>query len=64
MSTIDITQKAKELADKSPQDILKFALETYENIAVSFSGAEDIILVDMAYKINKNVKYIGGIEEV
>jgi phosphoadenosine phosphosulfate reductase len=45
-----------ELHKKSPQKILERALSLYDNIAISFSGAEDVVLIDMAHKINPNVK--------
>lgn len=40
-----------EYAGKTPQQILKLALENFDNIAISFSGAEDVVLVDMGVKI-------------
>ena len=41
-----------EYAEKDPRDILALALREYSgDIAVSFSGAEDVVLVDMASKI-------------
>jgi phosphoadenosine phosphosulfate reductase len=44
-----ITSLAAELADKHPRDILALALREYApNLAISFSGAEDVVLVDMA----------------
>jgi len=46
---------AQEYRDQSPQDILKLALENFDNIAISFSGAEDVVLVDMATKIRPDV---------
>ena len=43
---------AAEYANGEPRDILKIALREYPgDIAVSFSGAEDVVLVDMAAKI-------------
>lgn len=43
---------ATEYANKSPQEIIALALKEYGgNIAVSFSGAEDVVLVDMATKV-------------
>ncbi len=43
---------AAELADKNPRDILAVALREYApNLAISFSGAEDVVLVDMASKL-------------
>ncbi|MBA4151862.1 MAG: phosphoadenylyl-sulfate reductase [Acinetobacter sp.] len=45
-----VTQWQQELADKSPQSIIKQALTHYPNAAISFSGAEDVVLIDMAVK--------------
>jgi 3'-phosphoadenosine 5'-phosphosulfate sulfotransferase (PAPS reductase)/FAD synthetase len=43
----DIEQLAEEMENSTPQEILKYALDNYgPNIAVSFSGAEDVVLVD------------------
>jgi len=53
---LDIPALAEEYDQKSPQDILKLALDSFDNIAISFSGAEDVVLVDMATKISNNVK--------
>ena len=49
---IDLIQA--EYAHKSPQQILRYALSQFDNIAISFSGAEDVVLIDMASKITKN----------
>lgn len=47
--TIDIVDAlATEYADKSPSDILKLALSQQGEVAISFSGAEDVVLIDMA----------------
>jgi phosphoadenosine phosphosulfate reductase len=48
---VDIEKLAEEYENKSPQKILELALENYRNIAISFSGAEDVVLIDMAKKI-------------
>ncbi len=53
---IDLESLDAELSKKSPQKILERALSMYDNIAISFSGAEDVVLIDMAYKINPDVK--------
>ncbi|NJL83810.1 MAG: phosphoadenylyl-sulfate reductase [Chloroflexaceae bacterium] len=45
-----------DLATKSPQKILRLVLKQFEAIAISFSGAEDVVLIDMAAKINKDVR--------
>lgn len=47
----DITQLAEAYAHRHPRDILARALQEYSpRIAISFSGAEDVVLVDMAAK--------------
>jgi phosphoadenosine phosphosulfate reductase len=38
-----------------PRDILKEVLEAVPNITVSFSGAEDVALVIMAWKLRKDI---------
>lgn len=53
VNTVDIDA---ELQKASPQKILKYALEQFDNIAVSFSGAEDVVLVHMAHQIRPDVK--------
>jgi len=45
-----------QLATQSPQEILRYALETFNNIAISFSGAEDVVLIDMAIKIRPDLQ--------
>ena len=55
-NTINITEIEQELVNKAPQQILRYALENHNNIAVSFSGAEDVVLIDMAYKIRSDIK--------
>lgn len=46
----NLGQWADELQHKTPQQIIKFALQQYPNLAISFSGAEDVVLIDMAVK--------------
>lgn len=41
---------------ETPQEVLAFALEKFDKPAISFSGAEDIVLIDMAAKITKNFR--------
>ena len=55
-NSISITDIDSELAAQSPQDILRYALENHDNIAISFSGAEDVVLIDMAHKIRPDVQ--------
>lgn len=50
--TIDVTEieaRAAELSASQPQHILAWAMETWAmELALSFSGAEDVLLIDMA----------------
>jgi phosphoadenosine phosphosulfate reductase len=55
MSTLDIAQLHAELAGRNPRVILKKALELFDNIAISFSGAEDVVLIDLASKIRPDI---------
>ncbi|WP_421658666.1 phosphoadenylyl-sulfate reductase [Leptothermofonsia sp. ETS-13] len=52
----DISGLETELSNQSPQKILERALSLFDNIAISFSGAEDVVLIDMAYRMNRAVK--------
>lgn len=51
-----ISQWQKTLAPQTPKDILRFAHEQFDNIAISFSGAEDVVLIDLAKKVSKHVQ--------
>ncbi len=53
---LTIEQLAKEYEHKSPQEILEYALKNCRNIAISFSGTEDVVLIDMAKKTGKNFR--------
>ena len=53
--TINYVDIDAKLQQASPQEILKYALEQHDNIAISFSGAEDVAIVDMASKIKPGV---------
>ena len=55
MTSFDIEQLQAELADKNPRTVLKKALALFDNIAISFSGAEDVVLIDMALKIRPDI---------
>lgn len=46
-----IESLAISLQDKHPKKILAHALENHSEIAISFSGAEDVILIDLASKL-------------
>lgn len=53
LNTVDIDAK---LQGKSPKEILEFALGEFDNIGISFSGAEDVVLIDIAHKINPDIE--------
>ncbi len=45
-------QLAERFDDASPQEILRYALERFgSSCAISFSGAEDVVLIDMASQL-------------
>ena len=52
-----LSERATEYATLQPQEILRIAFEEYgPDVAISFSGAEDVVLVDMASKLGVNVR--------
>ncbi len=53
---LNIEQLAKEYDNKTPQEIIDLALSKFTNIAISFSGAEDVVLIDMAKKTGKKFR--------
>jgi phosphoadenosine phosphosulfate reductase len=55
-SGLNLSDIDAKLQEASPQDILKYALQEHDNLAISFSGAEDVVLIDMACKIAEGVK--------
>ncbi|WP_404362349.1 phosphoadenylyl-sulfate reductase [Marinobacter sp.] len=52
----EIQQLNEELATQSPRAIMKAALTRYDNIAISFSGAEDVALIELAHKLTDNLQ--------
>lgn len=56
MSAFDLSNAQTELLGKNPRTILKAALHNFDNIAISFSGAEDVVLIDMALQIRKDIQ--------
>lgn len=55
MNKLDILDLETHLQTQTPQQILAYALKEFDNIALSFSGAEDVVLVDMATRIRPDV---------
>lgn len=53
---LTLEQLSKEYDNKTPQEIIDLALSKFTNIAISFSGAEDVVLIDMAKKTGKKFR--------
>ncbi|MGH8477236.1 MAG: phosphoadenylyl-sulfate reductase [Methylococcales bacterium] len=57
MDPYEITNNlAAQLEGKNPRAILKAAISHFDRIAVSFSGAEDVVMVDMALNIEPKIE--------
>lgn len=52
----DFSELDVQLQAKSPRQIIEYALNQHDNIAISFSGAEDVALIDIATKIRPDVQ--------
>lgn len=49
---VDVAAAAEALAEQAPPDILRWGLERFgDRCAIAFSGAEDVVLIDMASKL-------------
>ncbi len=56
MLSIDFIKDINEtFSTESPKVILAEALKIQPNIALSFSGAEDVVIIDMAHKIRPDI---------
>jgi phosphoadenosine phosphosulfate reductase len=54
---LDVEKVNEDLQAKSPQEVLEWALnEFHPNIALAWSGAEDIAVADMMIKINPEAR--------
>jgi len=54
-TTINLLDLERELQHQTPQKILKYAISQFDNIAISFSGAEDVALIEMAVNLRKDI---------
>lgn len=52
---IDVVDLEQQLQQQSPQKIIKYAATHFEKIAVSFSGAEDVALIEMILNYRKDI---------
>jgi len=46
----------EQLQGQNPRKIFKAAFEKFDNIAIAFSGAEDVVLIDLAINIRKDIQ--------
>lgn len=53
---MDLVRAARDMEVWPPQAVLEWALARFEHIALSFSGAEDVVLVDMAVRIDPDAR--------
>ncbi len=51
----DLEHWQTALAGKKPRAILKTAFEHFDHIAIAFSGAEDVVLIDIACQLRDRV---------
>jgi phosphoadenosine phosphosulfate reductase len=54
-SKINVIDLEQQLQQQSPQKIIKYALAQFDKIAISFSGAEDVVLIEMARNYRPDV---------
>lgn len=52
----DIRQWDQTLQQATPRKLLEEAFSRFENIAISFSGAEDVVLIDLAIRLRPDVR--------
>jgi phosphoadenosine phosphosulfate reductase len=55
MTGFEFEPLARHLSTQEPEQILEWVLNQYDNLALSFSGAEDVVLVHMASQIRPGV---------
>ncbi|NRB09131.1 MAG: phosphoadenylyl-sulfate reductase [Richelia sp.] len=53
---LNISALETEYSQKAPREIIEFAFKAFNNMAISFSGAEDVVLIDIASKITKDFR--------
>ncbi len=64
MSSINATIQdlASELGSKGPKEIIRHALENHGKVAVSFSGAEDVVLIEMATQVSSTPVHVFSLD--
>jgi phosphoadenosine phosphosulfate reductase len=54
--TFALEKLQADLAGKNPRAILKAALAHFDNIGIAFSGAEDVVLIDLASQLRPGIR--------
>lgn len=54
--TFNIDRLSNEYSAKEPTEILALAIEKFTNIAIAFSGAEDVVLIDMVIRSRPDIQ--------
>ena len=44
------------MSQTEPKEIIKLALDSHDRVGISFSGAEDVVLIDIACSVSDNVQ--------
>ncbi len=53
--SINLVDVDKRLQSASPEEIIKYGVENIDNIALSFSGAEDVVIIDIASRLKPGI---------
>ena len=56
MTSFNLDAFTQANTEDAAQKIIHNALKEFDNIAISFSGAEDVVLIDMAVKAKKDIQ--------
>ena len=56
VSQLDIGRLAAHYAERTPEEIMALALERCNRLAISFSGAEDVVLIEMALQLSSDIE--------
>ncbi len=64
MNTINATiaALAEKLDTSGPKEIIRHALQNHDRVAVSFSGAEDVVLIDMAVQVSDKPVHVFSLD--
>ena len=55
VSLLDIDHLAERYDERTPEEIIALALQSSDRLAISFSGAEDVVLIEMALQVTEHV---------